>query len=96
MREYVVDVSHAASWDDFIAAFNQGFVRQVGGEWHGNLDAFNDYLFWPDEHPYHLVIQGWHSCFPAVNEPKTGDGKGVLEIIAEIFRDNPQVEVALT
>ena len=42
VREYVVDVSAARSWSEFISAFNEGFVRQFGGDWNGNLDAFND------------------------------------------------------
>ena len=60
--EYVVDLTSVASWEAFVEAFNEGFVRAVGGEWNGNLDAFNDYLYWPEEHPYRLVIRGWHSC----------------------------------
>jgi hypothetical protein len=96
VQEYVVDLSHAASWADFIAAFNEGFVRPVGGgRWDGNLDAFNDYLWWPDEHPYRLVVRGWQSCAAAVNRHKTWDGRPVLEVIAEIFRENPQAEVIL-
>ncbi|MBI1915189.1 MAG: barstar family protein [Planctomycetes bacterium] len=93
MREYVVDVSAATSWAEFIGAFNQGFVRQVGGEWNGNLDAFNDYLWWPDEHPYRLVVRGWHLCASAVNQHETWDRRPVLDVIAEILRDNPQAEV---
>jgi hypothetical protein len=95
MREYVVDVSAATSWVDFVAAFNEGFVRPVGGEWNGNLDAFNDYLWWPDEHPYRLVVCGWQACASAVNQHQTWDRRPVLEVIAEIFRENPQAEVIL-
>jgi hypothetical protein len=93
MGEYVVDLSAAKSFADFIAAFNEGLIRHVGGEWNGNLDAFNDYLWWPDEHPYRLVIRGWQTCAPAVNEHKTWDGRPILDVIADIFRDNPQAEV---
>ena len=28
--------------------FNRGFITDVGGDWNGNLDAFNDYLGWAD------------------------------------------------
>ena len=35
---------------------NDGFIRFVGGEWTGNLDAFNDYLKWPDKNEYQLEI----------------------------------------
>ena len=95
MKEYVVDVSRATSWADFIAAFNEGFIGLVGGEWHGNLDAFNDYLWWPDERPYRLTVRGWQTCSGAVNRHKTWDQRPVMEVIAEIFRDNPQAEVLL-
>jgi hypothetical protein len=82
-----------SSWAEFTAAFNEGFVRPVGGEWDGNLDAFNDYLWWPDEHPYRIVVRGWAACAPAVNQHKTWDGRSVMEVVAEIFRDNPQAVV---
>ena len=41
---------------------NQGLVRDAGGEWNGNLDAFNDYLSWPDEESYELVFLGAEHC----------------------------------
>ena len=91
MKDYVVDVANVTSWEEFITAFNEGFVSTFGSEWNGNLDAFNDYLWWPDEHPYRLVIRGWQECSAAVNEHKTRDNRPVLEVIAEIFAENPQV-----
>jgi hypothetical protein len=96
VKEYIVDVSTAASWADFIAAFNEGFIRRVGGQWNGNLDAFHDYLSWPAEQQYRLVVRGWQTCAAAVNRHKTWDQRPVLEVIEEIFRDNPQVEVILS
>jgi hypothetical protein len=30
--------------DGFIREFNRIFISQLDAEWHGNLDAFNDYL----------------------------------------------------
>ena len=62
MVEFFVDVRNAASWTYIVAAFNEGFVRHVGGEWDGNLDALNNYLSRPDEQPYRLVVRGWHTC----------------------------------
>jgi hypothetical protein len=50
----VVFEFNADSFDDFdgfIREFNRVFVSQLGTEWNGNLDAFNDYLYWPDA-PY--------------------------------------------
>jgi hypothetical protein len=95
MNEYVVDVSNAKSWEDFIVAFNRGFIRPLGGEWKGNLDAFNDYLYWPDEHPYRLIVRRWNACASIVNQHKTWDGRPILEVIAEIFCDNEYGEVIL-
>ncbi len=95
VQEYLVDLSAVSAWEDFIAAFNSGFISKIGGEWNGNLDAFNDYLWWPDEHPYRLVIRGWKTCTQAVNRHKTWDGRPVLDVVSEIFRVNPQAEVVL-
>jgi hypothetical protein len=41
---------NADNFDDFggfIREFNRVFASHIGGEWNGNLDAFNDYLSWP-------------------------------------------------
>lgn len=96
MREYFVDLSAAHSWADFVAAFNDGFVRHVGGEWHGNLDAFNDYLWWPDEHPYRLVVRGWGACAADVNRHESWDRRPILDVVRAILADNPHVEVVIT
>ena len=66
MKCFAVDCRSIASFEDFVAAMNRGFVRHVGGEWHGNLDAFNDYLSWPSEDEYQLKIVGWASCTAAL------------------------------
>jgi RNAse (barnase) inhibitor barstar len=93
MQEYVVDLTNVNSWSDFIAAFNNDFVRGFGDEWNSNLDAFNDYLWRPEQHPYRLVLRGWQSCVSALDQKKTRDGRTVLEVVDEIFRSNPQIEV---
>lgn len=96
MLRFHVDLSDVKSWAEFVAAFNKGFIKPVGGEgWEGNLDALNDYLWWPSETPYRLVIDGWEKCRRAVNEHKSFDGRPVLDVVMEIFRDNPQAEVAI-
>jgi hypothetical protein len=95
VTEYVVDLSTASSWADFVAAFNVGLVRGLGAEWNGNLDAFNDYLWWPQEHPYRLVVRDWQACSAMVNLHKAPDGRPILEVVSEIFADNPQVQVVL-
>ena len=96
MVEYIVDLTTVRRWEDFIEAFNEGFVRLVdNAEWNGNLDAFNDYLWWPNEHPYRLIIRGWQLCYSAISEHKTQDGLLVLDVIIEILEQNTQAEVIL-
>lgn len=41
---------------------NAGMIRQAGGEWHWSLDAFNDYLIWPQEAEYELELLGSDVC----------------------------------
>ncbi|PKN26494.1 MAG: hypothetical protein CVU65_05445 [Deltaproteobacteria bacterium HGW-Deltaproteobacteria-22] len=59
---YRVDCTKIASFEDFIEAFNKALIEPVGGKWNGNLDAFNDYLSWPDQTPYKLEILGASRC----------------------------------
>lgn len=48
-------------FEGFILEFNSVFVSQLGGEWNGNLDAFNDYLSWPEQ-PYTILWRkAWKS-----------------------------------
>lgn len=51
MKQTVFDIDGNSfdDFDGFICEFNRGFVTQVGGQWNGNLDAFNDYLSWADD-----------------------------------------------
>ncbi len=41
---------------------NRAIIRNAGGEWKGSLDAFNDYLSWPDEESYELELLGAEHC----------------------------------
>ncbi len=45
---YVIDGANFTNFDGFIEECNRGFIRETsgGGECGGNLDAFNDYLYW--------------------------------------------------
>ncbi len=45
---YEIDGANFSDFAGFIAEFNRGFISHVGGDWKGNLDAFNDYLSWAD------------------------------------------------
>jgi len=66
MKRYTVDCSSVGSFGDFVRATNAGFIRVVGGEWNGNLDAFNDYLSWPEEEEYELEFSGAAACATAL------------------------------
>lgn len=46
---FEIDGERFDDFAGFIVEFNRGFVSQVGGNWKGNLDAFNDYLSWGDD-----------------------------------------------
>ena len=58
MRRFTIDGRQVRSFDDFVAATNAGLIESVGGKWNGNLDAFNDYLSWPEEQEYELELVG--------------------------------------
>lgn len=66
MKRFQIDGRNVRTFGDFIEAVNVGFVRPAGGEWRGNLDAFNDYLVWPDEEQYELELLGAESCAAAL------------------------------
>ncbi len=84
--QFIIDLSAAESFQDFITAFNEGFCRHVSGEWHGrSWDAFHDYLSWPGEGSYQLVFRAW--------EKSKSLGPDEREMIQQICRDNPHVQV---
>lgn len=73
----------------FATAFNIGLIQQAGGQWTGtSWDAFNDYLSWPAEDSYVLVLEGWSDC----NALHGRD----LEIFEEILADNPHISARRT
>jgi hypothetical protein len=78
MRRFTIDGTGVTSFSDFVAAANAGLVRPAGGEWNGNLDAFNDYLAWPSEPQYEIEILGSWKCRQALGH----------EAMAAWLRDN--------
>src|SRR5262245_24743429 len=48
---FEINGDHFDDFEGFIREFNRVFISQIAGDWNGNLDAFNDYLSWP-EGPY--------------------------------------------
>lgn len=83
---YQVDCKNILDFQDFVKAINDGFVAHLGGCWNGNLDAFNDYLSWPDEVPYKLVILGSDNC-KGIVDARTSKNS-IWPTILEIFEDN--------
>jgi len=89
MREFVVDMTNASSFEEFVSAFNAGFCQLCNGHWHGrSWNAFHDYLSWPEEERFRLVFKGWQRCIGLQGEDR--------EMILEILKDNPQIVVVLT
>lgn len=62
MKRFTIDGRRIRQFSDFVEATNAGFIGMVGGRWNGNLDAFNDYLSWPDEEEYELELMGATVC----------------------------------
>ena len=62
MKTFTIDGRGVRSFDDFVEATNVGFIEQVGGKWNGNLDAFSDYLSWPEEKEYELKLVDAPGC----------------------------------
>jgi hypothetical protein len=93
VTEYRINLASVRSFDDFIAAFNAGLIDSLGGHWNGNLDAFNDYLYWPEPHPYRLVLDGWTACSAALAQMPAPSGRSMLWEIESIFKDNPQASL---
>jgi len=89
MREFIVDLAAAETREEFVAAFNAGFCVHVDGSWRGkSWDALHDYLSWPKEERYRLVLRGWRAC--RCLEPKE------KKMVADILADNPHVDSILS
>jgi hypothetical protein len=71
VKRFVVHCEGVRSFDDFIAAVNWGFIRHVGGEWNGNLDAFHDYLSWPEDDEYEFEITASRHCAAVLGHDAT-------------------------
>lgn len=86
MREFVVDMTNVSTYEEFVAAFNEGFCQHSNGHWHGrSLDALHDYLSWPDEERFWLVFNGCERCGGLSDDNR--------KMVREIRADNPHVEV---
>lgn len=89
MQTFTVDLRSAQSAVAVVASFNVGLIGPSGGEWNGNnLDAFHDYLSWPEAETYELKILGWTEC--------PGLSMQDREMMLAIFSDNPHVKINFT
>jgi hypothetical protein len=82
---YVIDGANFSDFAGFVEECNRGFIRHFGGQWNGNLNAFNDYFSWGDDE-YVLV---WKNVEKSRREIDTFD------VILEIIRDQSHVELRL-
>ena len=95
MLIYQVDCRQINSYEDFIEAFNRALIEPAGGKWKGNLDAFNDYLFWPNVKPYRLEILGSSRCEQVLNNvAHERSGSPLWPMLKAILQDN-QEQVAV-
>lgn len=61
--EYRINLHDVQDMAAFVAAFNDGLIHEAGGHWRGNnWDAFSDYLSWPPDDTYSLLLEGWSCC----------------------------------
>jgi hypothetical protein len=88
---FKVNCEEINSYEDFIEAFNTAMIIGVGGKWKGNLDAFNDYLSWPEPNPYLLIIKGSEQCKKILNyKYMEHHEKNLWRTIQEIISDNEE------
>lgn len=86
-----IDCRKINSYADFIEAFNKELIEPFGGKWDGNLDAFNDYLSWPEPTPYHLIILGTDRCEEVLNyKANERHEKELWHILKEILQENSE------
>lgn len=69
---YVIDGANFSDFAGFIEECNRGFIRSFGGEWCGNLDAFNDYFNW-GEGDYILVWKNADKSRTDLGHPAMAD-----------------------
>jgi len=62
VKTFTIDGRGVRSFDDFVEATNVGFIQQISGKWNGNLDAFNDYLSWPEDEEYEIQLVHAAEC----------------------------------
>jgi hypothetical protein len=92
--EYVIDAANFDTFAGFVEECNRVFIRPFGGEWHGKLDAFNDYLWW-GEGDYVIVWKGAEKSRQDFERESGKPGRKLYHALVEIIRDQEHVELRL-
>ncbi len=84
----IIDCSKINDFEEFIHIFNTMLINPLGGHWNGNLDAFNDFLSWPED-KYKLVLLGSSRCKEVLNYQQSNHHESSLwTLLQEILNDN--------
>ncbi len=96
---YLIDGDRFDTFAGFIAACNEAFIRQFGGDWNGNLDALNDYLWWShgsDGGAEYMLVWKRSEKSRADFETERGkEGRRLFHTLVEIVRSQDHVELRL-
>jgi RNAse (barnase) inhibitor barstar len=84
---YIIDGANFSNFEGFVEECNRGFIRAFGGEWSGNLNAFNDYFSW-GEGDYIVVWKHFERA-------RSSLGRAYFDVILGIIRDQRNVELRL-
>lgn len=91
---YVIDAANFDTFAGFVEGCNRSFIRSFSGEWHGNLDAFNDYLWWGDS-DYVIVWKGAKKSRQDFERESGKPGRKLFHALVEIMREQEHVELRL-
>lgn len=88
MLTFDIDGKKVTDYTSFVSEMNQNFISKIEGNvgWNGNLDAFNDYLSWPDTE-FCVRIRNSDSVKQVLSK-ELKNNRNVWEILIEIFKDN--------
>lgn len=94
---YLIDAANFDTFAGFVAECNRSFIRSFSGEWHGNLDALNDYLWWsnPEIEEYVLVWRGAEKSRRDFEREGGVPGRKLYHTLIDIIRDQEHVELRL-
>ena len=93
---YIIDATNFDTFAGFVEECNRSFIRSFSGEWNGNLDAFNDYLWWSDpDTEYVLVWRGAEKSRRDFELESGKPGRKLYHTLIDIIRSQDHVELRL-